>query len=384
MINIKKYKNMKFIILILSLIIFTFSIVTSIIITQYKNENSLNGLNNENTNYFKLNSAIQISFTDVLDVLDEYKESNIYLEFDPIPKPLEITTLFGKAIYYNYNLDNKLPILEGSNFSVDDMNSSEKQILVGKLLQSEIVEENGERYFIIDNEKYKVIGILGNEASETAYDNTFIINLKSMNYYSDSRAIWKLNLDKKYQSNALKDLQNLASNKKQSAIKVLEQENKKTNDIKDIQAFELIDSETEQVNLLEIIKNNDDFLYILQMISCFGMLNLIIVVYYWMNSSIKDIGIRKAYGATNFEITVFIIKKYIISVFISVVLGISLHFLFKTILKSMFPKFSFDIYIYNVLTITAVFVLVGLLISIIPLIKARKVQPVNIMKGRLK
>jgi len=44
MINFRKYKNLTYIITIFSLIIFTFSIITSIIITDYKNNNALNAL----------------------------------------------------------------------------------------------------------------------------------------------------------------------------------------------------------------------------------------------------------------------------------------------------------------------------------------------------
>lgn len=367
MINLRKYKSMTFIIMIFTLIIFTFSIVTSIFISKYKNENQLNILQGNETKYFNFNipeTSDKILNNEVLEVLDKYNDLDIYLEYDPIPKYLDITTLFGKAIYYNYKLDNKLPIMQGRNFTQDDMLSDEKKVLVGKQLQDEITEEEGERYFSLDNEKYKVIGILGNENNETGYDNTFIVNIKSMDFCSDNRAEWRLNTNKSsYSKDIIKELKSLASNKN-AAFNEIEKGNK--------------------INILEIIKDLGDFTYILKMVFCFGMLNLIIIVYYWMNKNIKEIGIRKAYGATNFDIAVYILKKYELSVVFSMILGVSMHFIFKTILKGMFKNFSFDIYLENILLITIVFMFIGLIVSIIPLIKSRKVKPVNIMKGRLK
>jgi len=115
MINLRKYKSMTFIIMIFTLIIFTFSIVTSIFISKYKNENQLNVLQGNETKYFNFNiSEIsdEILNDEILNVLDEYNNLDIYLEYDPIPKYLDISTVFGKAIYYNYKLDNKLPIRE--------------------------------------------------------------------------------------------------------------------------------------------------------------------------------------------------------------------------------------------------------------------------------
>ncbi|MNP41535.1 FtsX-like permease family protein [compost metagenome] len=120
------------------------------------------------------------------------------------------------------------------------------------------------------------------------------------------------------------------------------------------------------------------------MIFGFGILNLIIIVYFWIDKSIKEIGVRKAYGATNLSIAKHILKRYEVSILVSVVIGLLLHFICKGILDTMFPMFSFDIYLGNIVIVTTVFMIIGLLATIVPLIKAKKVQPVIIMKGRLK
>lgn len=371
MINLKKFKNLIYLITIFSLIIFTFSLVTSIVITDYKNVNELNQLKNSKTKAFKFDdskkTSKQIEFKSLLQVLDKYKSSDIYLEFNPIPNYLANNTLFGKAIYYNYDLDNKIPILEGNNFTLQQINSNEKLILVGKNLKNNIITENNVDYFTIDDTKYKVIGILGTGGKKTSYDDIFLINMKSMDYYSDRRATWSLNV---------------SGDEDLNSILTLYQEIGEKND----SHLELVKNSTEdtKVNIHDIFSNYSDFMYIFITILGFGILNLIIVVYFWIDRSVKEIGIRKAYGATNFSIAKYILKKYEFSVIISVFLGVILHLIFKKILSVMFPKFSFEVYWGNIVIITLIFMFIGLLTAIVPLIKARKVQPVIIMKGRLK
>lgn len=340
MINLKKYNNLMFIMMIFSLIIFTFSIYISIISAKYKNENEINGLLNNETKYFKFDTSKSITSNNILDVLKEYKNANIYMEYSSVSKVLENDTLFGKAVYYNYKINNKFPILKGRNFTLNDIESSDKLVLVGKNLTNQIIEENNEQYFNIDNENYKVIGILGDKEKETGYDNTFIVNLQAINCFTDYRKKWKINVDNtRYENEILSRYERMAEN---SQVK-----------------FDFIQSNSEKVDIFKIIKNYPEFMNMFIMIVVFGMVNLIIVVYYWMNKSIKEIGIRKAYGATDIEVAFYILKRYQFSVIVSIFVGISLHLIFKTILQLMFPEFYFDIYFKNIIIIALVFMLSG-------------------------
>lgn len=365
MINLKWFKKMYFVIIMFTLIIFTFSITASIVIAKYKNENQLYGMQNKHTRYLKINTSNKLLIKDILNVLEEFKDANVYLEYDPISKYMRKTTIFGKGIYYNYEVDNKLPILEGKNFTLNDINSTDKKILVGKNLINEIIKEGDEQFFVIEDEKYKVVGILGDNNKETGYDNTFVINLNSTNMILDSTSICKLNVENK------KDLQKI--------------ENKYTK-LAELNGGKVDDSEenNEKLNLKEIIDDNKAFMDMAKIIFVFGILNTIVVVYYWMNKNIKDIGVRKAYGATDFKIVLYILKQYQIGILISSFLGVGAHIVFQAILKSMFPKFSFELYFVNIIIIIAIFSFIGLIVSVIPIVRAIKVQPVIIMKGKLK
>ena len=366
MINFRKYKNLAYIITIFSLIIFVFSIITSIIITDYKNNNALNSLKTNKTKYFKFEQSQKISFNSLLQVLSNYKKSNIYLEYNPVPKYLASDTLFGKAIYYNYNLSINLPILEGSNFTLKQINSSEKLILVGKNLKKYIITENGINYFTIDDENYRVIGIMGND-NKTGYDDTFIINIKSMNGLSDNRATWSLDVsDKEALNNFMNQFKSLGV-KNSAPLKFVKSD--------------MVDN---KITISYLFQNYPDFIYIFEVVFGFGILNLIIIVYFWIDKSIKEIGIRKAYGATNLDIGKLILIRYEASILVSLIFGLTLHYIFKRMLSIMFPSFSFEIYIENVVIATIVFMFIGLFVAIIPLVRSRKVRPVIIMKGKLR
>lgn len=371
MINLRKYKSLVYMITIFSLIIFTFSLFTSIVISDYRNIKEANNFKDNNTKAFKFDDSKKeskkIDFKSLVQVLDSYKDSDIYLELNPIPKYLANNTLFGKAIYYNYNIDNNFPIIEGENFTLEQMNSTEKLVLVGKNLKDNIILEDGMEYFTIDDVKYRVLGILGSDTKKTGFDDIFIINMKSMDYYSDNRSTWSLNVSLNEDLNSILDNYKNIGIKNNSILKLVE-----------------VNNQNNKITIKDIFENYNDFMYIFKMISGFGILNLIIVVFFWFDRSIKEIGIRKAYGATNLSIAKFILKRYELSTLISISIGLLLHYILKGVLSSMFPMFSFDIYLENVLIATIIFMFIGSFAATIPFIKAIKVQPIIIMKGRLK
>ncbi|AYE33633.1 ABC transporter permease [Clostridium septicum] len=365
MINLKKYMKMIFIIIIFSLIVFTFSIVSSILISDYKMNVEINNAQNIDTSYLQFDDSNKVSFNDVINILNDYQKSKIYMEYDPIPKYISNNTLFGKGIYCNYNINNNIPILEGRDFTLKEMNSNDRKVLVGNKLRSYIVKENDKNYFTIGKEKFEVIGILGSIERETGYDYTFIINLKSSDDFSDLRARWRLNVSDE------NDLKSILNNYKDLAIEHGMNVN-------------ISNENYSKVNLIDIFGIHPEFTGVFIMVFGFGLINLIIVVYYWMNKNIKEIGIRKAYGGNDFKISLHIIVQYEIGVIISVIVGILAHLCLKPILIVMFPMFTFKLYYENIIFATVFFMIIGVIVAIIPLIKAKKVQPVTIMKGNLK
>lgn len=368
--NLRKYKKMIFIIMIFSSIVFTFSIVSSILISDYKMSQELNYIENLNNRYITFTSIDdskkgKIAISDVISILDKYSDSKVYIEYEPIPKYLTDTTLFGKGVYYNCDANNNFPILEGRNFTLDDITCKDKKILVGKNLKQQIVNKNNKDYFIIDREEFEVVGILGVEEKKSGYDDTFIINLRSTNEFLDTRAMLKLGVSN------LTELEGILKEYKTFF------ENNNT-------YINITDENHRNPNLVDIFMKNADFANIFILVFAMGIMNLVIVMVYWMNKNIKEIGIRKAYGATNMQISLHILKQYELGIVFSVVIGTLMHFLSKPILSLIFPMYKFDLHYENIILSTLIFMLIGAIFVIIPLIKARKLQPVIIMKGSLK
>ena len=364
MISFKKYKKLTYIITTFTLIVFTFSIVLSILVLSYKNKQEVNNISNLTEKYFKFNDSNNITFREVCEIVDNYNNSQIYLEYEPLPKYLNNDTIFGRGIYFKNCFQKSFPILEGRDFTKEEIENGEKVALVGVNFKDEVFEENNERFFTIGEEKFKVSGILGRSERQTGYDNTFLFNLKSSDEFSDTRSSWKINIEN---NEALK---NILNEYKKLAV------NKNT-------SFSLEDIKKD-FNLKEALNEYKDFIDILFLVFIIGILNLIIAIYYWIKKSIKEMGVRKAYGASNGKIVIHILKQYLISICIALIMGVSLHLLLKRLLIYMFPEFTFDVYYQSIIFITIIFMFIGLIAVLIPLFKAKKVKPINIMKGKLK
>ena len=99
MISFKKYKKLTYIITTFTLIVFTFSIVLSILVLSYKNKEEVNNISNLTEKYFKFNDSNNVTFREVCEIVDNYNNSQIYLEYEPLPKYLNNDTIFGRGIY---------------------------------------------------------------------------------------------------------------------------------------------------------------------------------------------------------------------------------------------------------------------------------------------
>lgn len=58
-----------------------------------------------------------------------------------------------------------------------------------------------------------------------------------------------------------------------------------------------------------------------------------------------------------------------------------MHLLVKGILDKLFPYLSFSFSITNMVLITIISLIIGLLVSILPIIKCLKIEPIVMMKG---
>lgn len=194
------------------------------------------------------------------------------------------------GIYFNGKVNNEYKLLEGRFFNIDELNSRDKLVVVGKDVLNKCIYENGERYLLREKEKFKVIGIIGKEDFKTQYDDYIIYNLNALIY--DIRDVDKVQwtLDSiVYSAEELKEI-------------VGEYDNSKL-----LQGFSYEDDTSD---LEKALKSNKDIIISFVLIIITVLLALIQAILYWVNSLKIEIGVRMSYGATSKSIIIELLKRY--------------------------------------------------------------------------
>ncbi|MGL5415663.1 MAG: ABC transporter permease [Clostridium sp.] len=157
---IKKYWILFLVFLTLN--IFFISILTNIFEIEKKYKVS-NSLLSDKSKGLMMMSGVKISNKEYLKIL----EGNKFVIEGDIQGKREDKDTIVKGIFYNYEINKTYPLEEGRMFSLEEMNNGEKVALIGKELKDR--EKDG--FVYINNEKYKIIGILDESLSNTIYIN---------------------------------------------------------------------------------------------------------------------------------------------------------------------------------------------------------------------
>lgn len=97
------------------------------------------------------------------------------------------------GVYINQETSYELPLIWGRFIDKNDCKNNERLIVLGKNYQNRIIEKDNMKFYLINNEYYQVVGVMGDNYRNTIYDNLLfysidinknIINEK--NYYSDN------------------------------------------------------------------------------------------------------------------------------------------------------------------------------------------------------
>ena len=121
-----------------------------------------------------------IKISDLINIL---KNRKIILEGNLMMDNYESeTNIIG--IYYNFNIDKKYPLKEGRMFTLEEMEKNEKVALVGYNLKDKIQNN----VIKIQNQAYKVVGILDNKSSGVLKDSIYI-NMNSQDFNINRKSI---------------------------------------------------------------------------------------------------------------------------------------------------------------------------------------------------
>lgn len=265
-------------------------------------------------------------------------------------------SLRGEAIYFKGNVKNKPEILQGRYFNEDDFNQNKKVAIIGKELLEDVIKENGKEYYYIANDNYEVIGVLGNQKKESGNDYSVYINLDAL-----------LNKDSFY----LKGSYSI-----DAALNSREMFNKIKDKYQDTNIIVAEDETKNTTTTGTILKENlkSKMAFIIEVVGTF-ILSTVCVTEYWIKNRKKEIGIKRALGATKMRIFSSIIGELSLIAVLSFLAGYAMYLLISY-LKDGYIHF------YMLSTIVAFLVtfISGLITTIVPILNANKMQPAQIMR----
>lgn len=109
----------------------------------------------------------------------------------------------------------------------------------------------------------------------------------------------------------------------------------------------------------------------------FALLNVMIISFYWVNVRKREVAIRKAYGATNQEIIVLLLKEMLIIITISAVIAFLIQMLIQVIMRN---GVMFSDWIMISLFYLGMVIMAALVSILIPMRYILKIQPAEGVK----
>lgn len=255
------------------------------------------GITASNARVYKIDSEGKLKNRDILNFL---KINNSY--------KVQITINQNNGIFAVASNENiNIPMLEGDINQL--FKSNDNICVIGKNV-SFYYEEDGIRYIDIDNEKYKVVGIMGEK-----YDNFVYLNLSSPNLL-DKKVFSSWCIDVQDEGdNFDKDLMSEISKKEQSCI----------------------------INKKIVDNQNDIFsqksIYIL--IFIFVIITLISNSYFWIRKIEKEFAVRIMLGAYNIKIYGCLFLYQMEICIASVLLFISTYYISNILSMDMYCEFIY-------------------------------------------
>ena len=308
-------------------------------------------------NSFMSSDSICFSVTDksstVINDESYNKYKNMLLNIESKQVILTSDNTFSAyGIYFNKKLENVPPMLSGRFFKISDFNRNNKYVVIGKDLKDDIVKINDTKYYYINNNQYEVIGIMGDSKRETPYDYSVYYNLDGYFSFPDNGVELKYMID--------------SSNKNEG--KIIEN---------------ILNADFNVTRIESELANKKD--YFIEDLKCsmkliIGIiitliLSTALVTEYWIKNRKKEIGIKRALGATKLKISFEIIGELIRTSSISYIVGYILYLIFYLI-KDGYVNFYFSL----IVIVFLITLLSSLLVSFIPIKESLKVQPREIMR----
>lgn len=263
------------------------------------------------------------------------------------------------------------PLISGNYYTADDVKKGNKVVVLGSNLLKRAYERNGNKYIEIEEEEYLIKGVIGIPNEESSWDNRIIMPCTSMpkNYF---------------ENNLQRDLEDIS-------FAIYNEKGEYSQDIKQINAEgkKLFDNftldylgELQDDNSLKVVVENPDFLLFVALIGyIITIIFAINITVFWIEKRKYEISVRKAFGFTNGSIIKMIFKEMIGFAIISFIIAIIVQFLIGLAVGSI-ANYTLKLYLPNLVIGLFVVLVTALVTTLIPAIKAIKVEPAEALKSK--
>ena len=273
--------------------------------------------------------------------------------------------------YFTNNNVWHYPLISGSYYTAEDVKKGNKVVVLGSKLLKEAYERNGNKYIKIEEEEYLIKGVIGIPDEKSSWDNRIIMPCTSMpkNYF---------------ENNLQRDLEDIS-------FVIYNEKGEYSQDIKQINAEgkKLFDNftldylgELQDDNSLKIVVENPDFLLFVALIGyIITIIFAINITVFWIEKRKYEISVRKAFGFTNGSIMKMIFKEMIGFAIMSFAIAIIVQFLLGLAVGSI-ANYTLKLYLPNLVIGLFVVLVTALVTTLIPAIKAIKVEPAEALKSK--
>lgn len=287
-------------------------------------------------------------FTDYITLYSNLKkQNNIILKVSYLDIGLNNSESNNIGIYCNGKYTCKYNLIKGRFFNSNDMQSNTKELVIGKDILKKCIKENNQYYLYKDNEKIKVIGVIGYKDKSSTYDNYIFYNLDA--FINEIRDVncgqWTLD-STVYNSKELKNI--IIKNRRDTCLKGDDNDINKTSEI-----------------IKDTISKSKDLFISLFIILITMIIALIQSIIYWIDKMRVEVGIRRQSGASRFIITISIIRKFYIAEAIALLSSLLIIFIYSKLNSTIVMYyFNYEL-IFIILFLLILGIIPGTLISIL-------------------
>jgi len=317
---------------------------------------------------------LQNQFPEIEDLTGRF-----YLSGDQLVKYGQSVHSFNvRSVHPGHKILENTQIINGRYLNDLDLDETRKVAVIGKLVKEKLFEEESAvgKELNIGGTIYKVIGVFFDSGGEWEMKNIYIPISTAQKVYGDGKTIHQLmvsggDLDLDQMTALEEGIRNGMAQRKQfdpadrRAIRI----NNRAKDYAQFSSlFDAFAIITWIVGIFSIIAG------------VIGVSNIMLII---VKDRTKEIGIRKAIGATPGSIISMIIQEAVlitgIAGYLGMLLGVFFIFLVSDVESDFFRHPEVNLWI--IISATIVLVIAGALAGLIPAIKAANINPVSAIKS---